>query len=140
RAVARGPAGAPAVRVLVVAAVLVAGFRFRASPGMLIVVGIAGSLLVTPYLHASDLCLLAVAAWIVWQERKGIAWRIGIVAGWVLARPYVQMGGYGVFDPRLLNPRLEQWPLIELVFLAGILAVAWSTDRVRPADKVVSAT
>jgi hypothetical protein len=118
----------------------VAGFRFRGSPGMLIAVGIMGSLLVTPYLHASDLCLLAVAAWIVWQEREGIAWRIGIVAGWVLAGPYVQMGGFGVFNPRVLNPPLEQWPFIELVFLAGILAVAWSIDRGRPADKVVSAT
>ena len=140
RALGAGSAVALAVRVLIVAAVLVAGFRFRASPGMVIVVGIAGSLLVTPYLHASDLCLLAVAAWIVWQERQGIAWRIGLVAGWVLAGPYVLMGGFGVFDPRLLNPSLDQWPLIELVFLAGILAAAWWAGRVRPADRVVSAT
>jgi alpha-1,2-mannosyltransferase len=139
RALGAGPVVALAIRLLIVAAVLVAGFRFRSSPGMMIVVGIVGSLLVTPYLHASDLCLLAVAAWIVWQERQGIAWRIGLVAGWVLAGPYVQMGGFGVFDPRVLNPNLDQWPLIELVFFAGILALAWSVGRVRPADKVVSA-
>jgi hypothetical protein len=107
---------------------------------MVIAAGILGSLLTTPYLHASDLCLLVVAAWIVWQERPSVAWRVGLAVGWVLASAYVQYGGIGFLNPRVLDPRLDQWPLLELVFLAGLVAVAWSVDRVRPADKVVNAT
>jgi alpha-1,2-mannosyltransferase len=140
RALGAGASVAVVARILVVVAAVAAAFRLRLSPGMVIAAGILGSLLTTPYLHASDLCLLIVAAWIVWQERSGIAWRVGLVVGWVLASPFVQYGGIGSLNPRVFDPRLDQWPLLELVFLAGMVAVAWSVDRVRPADKVVSAT
>jgi hypothetical protein len=140
RALGAGAGVALVVRVLVVAAAVAAAFRLRSSPGLVISVGIIGSLLGTPYLHASDLCLLIVAAWIVWQERAAILWRAGLVVGWVLASAYVQYGGIGFLNPRVLDPRLDQWPLLELVFLGGLVASAWSVDRIRPADKVVSAT
>ena len=140
RALGAGAGVAVVARILVVVAAVAAAYRLRLSPGMAIAAGILGSLLTTPYLHASDLCLLIVAAWIVWQERSGIAWRVGLVMGWVLASPFVQYGGIGSLNPRVFDPRLDQWPLLELVFLAGMVAVAWSVDRVRPADKVVSAT
>jgi hypothetical protein len=140
RALGVGPDAGALARVFVVAATVLIAFRLRSLPGQVIAVGILGSLLATPYLHASDLILLVVAAWIVWQERPEIAWRIGLAAGWVLASPLVQYGGIGFLNPRVLDPRLDQWPLLELLFLGGMAAVAWSIDRVRPADKVVSAT
>ena len=140
RALGAGAGVAVVARILVVVATVAAAFRLRSTPGMVIAAGILGSLLTTPYLHASDLCLLVVAAWIVWQERPSVAWRVGLAVGWVLASAYVQYGGIGFLNPRVLDPRLDQWPLLELVFLAGLVAVAWSVDRVRPADKVVNAT
>jgi hypothetical protein len=132
RALGAGAGVAVVARVLVVAATVAAAFRLRSSPGLVISVGTVGSLLATPYLHASDLCLLVVAAWIVWQERPSMAWRVGLVVGWVLASPYVQYGGIGFLNPRVLDPRLDQWPLLELAFLAGLVAVAWSVDRMLP--------
>jgi hypothetical protein len=140
RALGVGHNIATAVRVVIVTATLVAAFRLRESPGLVISVGILGSLLATPYLHASDLCLLAVAAWIVWQVRPAIAWRVGLAAGWLLASPFVQYGGIGFLNPRVLDPRLDQWPLLELVFLAGMMVVAWHIGRARPGNKVVGAS
>ena len=140
RALGAGAGVAFVARILVVVATIASAFRLRSSPGMVIAAGILGSLLTSPYLHASDLCVLIVAAWIVWQERPSIAWRVGLTVGWVLASAYVQYGGIGFLNPRVLDPRLDQWPLLELVFLAGMVAAAWSAGRVRPADKVVSAT
>ena len=96
------------MRVLVVAATLVVAFRLRSTPGLVIAAGSLGSLVATPYLHASDLCVLIVAAWIVWQERPSIAWRAGLAVGWVLASPFVQYGGIGFLNPRVLDPRLDQ--------------------------------
>jgi hypothetical protein len=121
---------ATALRIVIVGTALIAAFRLRGSPGFVLVVGILGSLLAVPYLHASDLCLLAVAACIVWEERPSAAWRIPLVAGWLLASPY----------PIVLRPNLDQWPLVELVFLAGMVAVAWQVGRARPHDKVVGAS
>ena len=56
-----------ALRIVIVVAVLVAAYRLRRSPGLVLVAGILGSLIAVPYLHASDLCLLAVAAVIAWR-------------------------------------------------------------------------
>jgi Glycosyltransferase family 87 len=118
---------ATAMRIVIIAAVLVAAFRLRRSPGSVLVVGILGSLVAVPYLHASDLCLLVVAALIVWEERPALAWRIPLAAGWLLTSPY----------PNGLGMRLDQWPLVELAFLAGMVALAWRIGRARPPDKVV---
>jgi hypothetical protein len=124
----RGPAIA-VLRVVIVVAVLLAAYRLRHTPGLVLVAGILGSLIAVPYLHASDLCLLAVAAVIMWEERPVLAWRIPVAAGWLLTSPYVGLVGFGL--------PLQRWPLVELAFLAGICVIAWRVDRSPPADKVV---
>jgi hypothetical protein len=120
-----------ALRVVIIAVVLVAAFMLRGSPGLVLVVGILGSLVTVPYLHASDLCVLTVAAWIVWEERPAPVWRVPLFAGWLLASPYAVMFR--------LDPTLNRWPLVELAFLAAMVVVAWQVDRARPRDKVVGA-
>jgi hypothetical protein len=124
----RGPA-ITALRVVIVVAVLIAAFRLRHSPGLVIVAGILGSLIAVPYLHASDLCLLAVAAVIVWEERPVMAWRVPVVAAWLLTGPYVGLVRFGL--------PLQRWPLVELALLAGICVIAWRVKPSRPPDRVV---
>jgi hypothetical protein len=127
---ARGT-GVTVLRVLLILVVLAAAFRLRRSPGLVLVAGILGSLIAVPYLHASDLCLLAVAAVIVWEERPVLAWRIPVAAGWLLTSPYL--------IALKLGPPLQRWPLAELAFLAGICVIAWRAGASPPADKVVVA-
>jgi hypothetical protein len=122
---------ATALRVVIVAIALMAAFRLRRSPGLVLVVGVLGSLITVPYLHASDLCLLAVAAWIVWEERSARVWRIPLAAGWLLAGPYALIVR--------LSPHLNQWPLLELVFLAAMAAAAWQVDSAQRRNKVQEA-
>ena len=105
-----------ALRVLVVGAVLVAAFKLRRSPGLVLPIAIVGSLLAAPYLHGSDLCLLSAAAWMVWEERPTATWRVPMAVGWLLASPFLDMFG--------LTPKLNQWPLLELVLLGALIAVA----------------
>jgi len=111
-----GPA-ATAVRLVIVAVALVSAFRLRRSPGLAIAAGILGSLLATPYLHAADLCLLAAAAWIVWEERPSLAWRLPLAAGWLAASPLAGLAN--------LAPTLSRWALVELVLLAALVFEAW---------------
>jgi hypothetical protein len=116
---ALGATGAVAMglRVLTVGAVLATAFRLRGTPGLVIPVGIIGSLVVSPYLHASDLCLLAAAGWMIWEERPVLAWRVPLAVGWVLASPFLfQLG---------LSPNLNRWPLFEYALLLAIVVVAW---------------
>jgi hypothetical protein len=124
----RGPV-ITALRVVIVVAVLIAAFRLRHSPGLVLVAGILGSLIAVPYLHASDLCLLAVAAVIVWEERPVVAWRAPVAAGWLLTGPYVGLVGVGL--------PLQRWPLLELAFLVGICVIAWRVRSLPPPDRVV---
>jgi len=105
------------LRVLIVAAVFAAAYKLRSSPGLVIPMAIVGSLLISPYLHASDLCVLAAAGWMVWEERPALTWRIPLVAIWVLASPYL-------FD-RGLSPHLKQWPWLEIALLVVLLVAAW---------------
>jgi hypothetical protein len=118
-----------ALRVVIIVAVLVAAFRLRRTPGLVLVVGILGSLIAVPYLHASDLCLLAVAAVIVWEERPALSWRLPIAAAWLVTTPFIGMVGTGL--------PLQRWPLVELAFLAGICVIAWRVKPSLPADRVV---
>ncbi len=108
---------AAVLRLVIIVVVLATAYRLRGSPGLALPVGIVGSLLVAPYLHASDLCLLAAAAWIVWEERTATAWRAGIAAGWVLASPFLFGAG--------LSPGLTRWPLIEFILLLALVVAAW---------------
>ena len=106
-----------ALRVLIVGMVLATAFRLRAGHGLVMPVGIIGSLIVSPYLHASDLCLLAVAAWMIWEERPVPAWRAPLAFGWILASPFLYQLG--------LSPSLNHWPLLEYALLLAIVVVAW---------------
>jgi glycosyl transferase family 87 len=106
-----------ALRVLVVGAVLVAAYKLRRSPGLVLPVAIVGSLLAAPYLHGSDLCLLSAAAWMVWEERPTVNWRVPMALGWLLASPFLDMFG--------LTPKLNQWPFLEFVLLGALIVVAW---------------
>jgi hypothetical protein len=108
---------AAVVRVVVVGLVLATAVRLRASVGLVVPVGIVGSLIVSPYLHASDLCLLAAAAWMVWEERSALAWRIALAVGWVVASPFVFLTRF--------SPDLNRWPLIELALLLALVVTAW---------------
>lgn len=127
---ALGVSGAAAMglRVIIVGAALIAAFRLRESPGMVIAVGCVASLLVAPYLHGSDLCLLSVAAWIVWEERPALVWRAPLAIGWLVSSPFVDASGFGL--------RLRQWTVVELVFFAALVlgalvATTWRLERKR---------
>ncbi len=108
---------ATVLRVLIIGAVLAAAYRLRRSPGLVIPLAIVGSLLVSPYLHVSDLCMFAAAGWMVWQERPVLTWRIPLVAIWVLASPYLYDLGES------LHPR--QWPWVEIALLLVLVIAAW---------------
>ncbi|TMF45674.1 MAG: DUF2029 domain-containing protein [Chloroflexi bacterium] len=118
-----GGAIAFGLRIFIVAATLAAAFRLRQSPGLAIAAGTLGSLLVAPYLHGSDLCLLGAAAWLVWEERPALAWRVPIAAGWVVASPFVASSALGL--------GLNRWPLVELALLAALVVEAWRPGRER---------
>ena len=108
---------AMALRVVIVAAVLAAAFKLRRSPGLVIPIAIVGSLVISPYLHGSDLCMLAAAGWMVWEERPVLALRLPLAAFWVLASPFLYLRGQ--------SPHLKQWPWFELALLVALLIAAW---------------
>jgi glycosyl transferase family 87 len=113
-----------ALRVLILGVALFAAFRLRSSPGLVIAVGCVASLLVAPYLHGSDLCVLSAAAWIVWEERPELYWRAPLAVGWLASSPFADMSGLG--------PGVRQWPWLELALLVALVATTW---RVRePVD------
>jgi len=118
-----GVSGALAIglRVLIVAASLTTAYRLRESPGLVIAAGTLGSLLVAPYLHGSDLCLLGAVAWMVWQERPALAWRLPLAAGWLLASPFMASTGIAL--------HLDRWPLVEVALLAALVFEAWRARR-----------
>jgi hypothetical protein len=116
---ATGATGAAALvlRVVIAGAVLVASYRLRETPGLVMPAAVVGSLIISPYLHASDLCLLATAAWMVWEERPSLAWRGALAVGWVLASPFLYLQG--------LSPGLTRWPWIEFALLVALVIAAW---------------
>lgn len=105
------------IRLGVVVAVLAAAYRLRGNAGLVLPAAILGSLLIAPYLHASDLCLLSAAGWMLWQERPAATWRVALAALWTLANPFLFIGG--------VAPTLIRWPLFELGLLAAIVLWAW---------------
>ncbi len=105
------------LRVLIVGAVLAAAYKLRSSPGLVVPLAIVGSLIVAPYLHGSDLCLLAAAAWMVWEERPAMSWRVPLAIGWVLASPYLYLKGF--------SPELKLWPWLEIALLLAMVIAAW---------------
>jgi hypothetical protein len=105
------------LRLLIVAAVLAGAHRLRGNLGLVVPTAIVGSLLIAPYLHASDLCLLAAAGWMVWEERPLPAWRVPLAAAWVLATPLFYVAG--------LTPTLNRWPWLELALFLALVLSAW---------------
>ena len=117
------------LRLAIVGIVLAAAFRLRRSPGLVIPIAIVGSLLISPYLHASDLCVLAAAGWMVWEERPVLVFRAPLLAVWFLASPFLYLRG--------MSPPLKQWPWLELALLLLLLVAAlwpftgWADSRRR---------
>jgi hypothetical protein len=107
---------AAALRILIVAAVMVAAFRFRNTPGLVMPLAIVGSLLISPYLHGSDLVMLAAAGWMIWEERPSLAWRAVLTVAWISASPFLYLRGE--------SPYLTQWPLLEFAIFIGVLVTA----------------
>jgi len=109
---------AMALRVIIIAAVMAAAYRMRGSPGLVIPIAVVGSLLVSPYLHVADLCMLGAAGWMMWEERPALTWRLLLVGMWLLASPYLYDTGAGLHS--------TQWPWVELALLVVLLIAAWS--------------
>jgi hypothetical protein len=108
---------AMALRLLIVGAVLAASFKLRRTPGLVLAVAIVGSLVISPYLHGSDLCMLAAAGFMVWESLPVVSWRALLVVGWVLASPFVYLKGYAL--------HLNRWPWFELLLLLALVIAAW---------------
>lgn len=116
------------LRTAIVSAVLAAAWWLRAVPGLVIVLGVIGSLLITPYIHLADLCLLAAAGWIAWRERAHLSWRLPLAASWFVASPLVDISGLG--------PRQNRWPLLEIAWLIALLVAGLRAGRRRGRDTV----
>jgi Glycosyltransferase family 87 len=114
-------AAALACRLVIAVAALFAARRLRATPGVAMAAGVVASLLVAPYLHNSDLCMLVAVAWMLWEEAP--MFRVPLVAMWVAAAPFVVQ--------RHMGPSLGGWVEIELSLLAGIVALALLGGRLR---------
>jgi len=110
-----------AARLVIAAVTVAAAFRLRAEPAMVLAAGSLGSLLAVTYLHGSDLCLFSAAAWIVWEERSALAWRIPIAIGWLISVPFVNSTSYAI--------RLNRWPILELALLVALAVSAWLPAR-----------
>ena len=106
------------LRVAIVGVVMAAAFRLRESPALVIPIAIVGSLLISPYLHGSDLCILAAAGWMAWEELPVFAARIPLAGLWFLASPYLYLRGQ--------SPHLRFWPWLEIFLLLVLLGAAWS--------------
>jgi Glycosyltransferase family 87 len=116
-ALAATGAFAAVLRIVIVAGVLAGAHRMRSSPGLVIPLAIVGSLLISPYLHASDLAMLAAAGFIAWEEKAALAWRAPLIGVWVAASPFIFDIGWG--------PHLKQWPWFEFLLLGVLLLAAW---------------
>jgi glycosyl transferase family 87 len=108
---------AATLRIVIIGGVLAGAHRMRTYPGLVIPLAIVGSLLISPYLHASDLAMLAAAGFIAWEEKPSLAWRAPLIATWVAASPFVFDPGWG--------PHLNRWPLFEIMLLVVLLMAAW---------------
>ena len=117
-----------AARLVLVAVTVGAAFGFRSEPAMALAAGSLGSLLAVTYLHGSDLCLFSAAAWIVWEERRTLRWRVPLALGWLISVPYVNSTSYGI--------RLNRWPILELALLLALAVTAWLPAWSSPRERV----
>ncbi len=118
---------AVAARLLIAGSAMAAVHRLRETPSLAIPIAIVASLLISPYLHGSDLCLLAAAAWMIWEDRPSVAWRALLAAAWFAASPFLYLQGE--------SPRLTQWPWLEVTIFLALLVTAigpftaWADSR-----------
>jgi hypothetical protein len=108
---------AAVLRIMIIGGVLAAAHRMRKSPGLVIPLAIVGSLLISPYLHESDLAMLAAAGFMTWEEKASLAWRAPLIVTWVAASPFLYDLGWG--------PTPKRSPLFEMVLLLVLLLAAW---------------
>lgn len=108
---------ADAVRVVIIVVALVTAYRLRAHPGLVLAIGAIASLSVTPYLHASDLCVLVAAGWMIWHELREPLMRALISAGIVLSTPLYVVATMGL--------PVNRWLVFELLVLITLGVMAW---------------
>ncbi len=104
-------------RALIVGGVLLSAYRLRGSPNLIVPIAVLGSLLIAPYLHLADLCLLSAAGFMIWEERPSVAWRAPLAACWVLASPFLYEFGLAL--------QLNRWPWLEFALLLALLVAGW---------------
>jgi len=109
--------GAIVARLVIVAGALVTAYRYRSYPGMPLAIGALASLLVAPYLHASDLCVFVAAGWIIWHELPAPLPRAVIIATLLMSTSLDVMAGIG--------PPLTRWLVVELLLAITVGVMAW---------------
>lgn len=110
---------ATVARLVIAGGVLATAYRRRKEgPEFFMPAAIIGSLLISPYLHASDLCLLSAAGWMAWEQTSAFGVRAALAMVWVLASPYLYV--------MQASPQLNQWPLLEFALLIGLVVLAWA--------------
>lgn len=120
---------ATAVRVVIITVALVSAYRLRAHPGLVLAIGAIASLAVAPYLHASDLCVLVAAGWMIWHELREPFVRALLTVGVVLSTPLYVVATIGLPVNRWLE--FEVLLLITLGVVAWLPAVQFAGDRER---------
>ena len=113
---------ATVTRVLIVAVTLVTAFRYRAHAGLVLAAAALGSLMISPYLHASDLCVLMAAGWMIWHERPDPLLRAILTFGVLIATPLDVIAGLG--------PPLNRWLLFEMALALVLAVMAWLPEGV----------
>ncbi|TMC84335.1 MAG: DUF2029 domain-containing protein [Chloroflexi bacterium] len=108
-----------AAEVAVLVLTIVAAWRQRASPELVIAAGVVGSLLFTPYLGFQDFLMLFVAGWLVIRARPS-ALQVGVL-----------VAGYALLELALVVLAIPLL-LAELVLL-GSLLLSFRTSGVRDA-------
>jgi len=123
RALGIGGIQVTALKGIIVALTMATASLARQRPGRWLPAAIVGSLLVSPYLHTSDLCLFTVAGWMAWHEWTSAGARAPLAVIWMVSAPLTW------FVPKW--PAVNRWPLIEVavVLAMAVSAVAWSRRR-----------
>lgn len=116
------PAAGPWAAAGVVALTAVAARRGRAQVEIPLAAGLAGSLLVTPYIGLQDFAMLLLAGWLILRTRPPL-WMAALLGG-----------GYVLLEVALLEP---SWPLVlwRLLLLAALAAQPYGAARQPEADR-----
>lgn len=104
-------------RIAIVVGALVTAYRLRSHTGVPLAMGALASLLVAPYLHGSDLCVLVAVGWIIWHELPAPMPRAVITAMVLMSTALNVMAGMG--------PPLDRWMLFELLLALTVGVMAW---------------